>query len=142
MRIIFTWTRCQDACRASRIRNPASTGIWGFWSGTHLAVLMLGGTEMLLPLDRLFGMRLLKSAQWLRMQSDGGRTAMAAVVEVPDGGPLRCLGFAGKNRCPSAWIVAGLGDGRRELADGAVRVGSLRLLPAGAPAGCLVRGQI
>ncbi|KAL6003941.1 hypothetical protein ACLOJK_004487 [Asimina triloba] len=67
---------------------------------------------------------------------------MAAVVEVPDGGPLRCLGFAGKNRCPSAWIVAGLGDGRRELADGAVRVGSLRLLPAGAPAGCLKQRRL
>ncbi|KAL5979012.1 hypothetical protein ACLOJK_018907 [Asimina triloba] len=55
-------------------------GFWGFWSGTHLAALMLGGTEMLLPLDRLFGMRLLESAQWLRMQSDGGRTTMAALL--------------------------------------------------------------
>ncbi|KAL6001873.1 hypothetical protein ACLOJK_040437 [Asimina triloba] len=83
-------------------------GFWGFWSGTHLAALMLGGTEMLLPLDRLFGMHLLESAQWLRMQSDGGRTAMAALL-----GSWLVVGHAIHHRCylnvrlPSCcWLLA------------------------------------
>ncbi|KAL6006400.1 hypothetical protein ACLOJK_037351 [Asimina triloba] len=63
------------------------------WSGSFASITNL---KLL-----IFGMGLLESAQWLRMQSDGGRTAMAALLESWLESEMKTL-LVGWN---SVWIV-------------------------------------